>query len=235
MPYLNCPNCGLTLYSAAGYATTDACPACACALPGAARRWSLRRGPLSRPRGRRFRLGRGPTAPAAARRVLGELAVPAQTPREKLSLLVTELVTNSVKYAPTSPDDPVEMLVGLSHGGMRVEVSDGGRGFRPAPVGPNRDLTSGWGLYLVDALADRWGVAQDGPTRVWFELLWQPEPPTPQVATPAVYAKTAPAKAALRRLAAPPRQRRSSSMRRGPQGRRQEAVIQEWLRRLKRH
>ena len=30
---------------------------------------------------------------------------------------------------------------------------------------------SGWGLFLVERLADRWGVSQDsGATRVWFEL-----------------------------------------------------------------
>ena len=30
---------------------------------------------------------------------------------------------------------------------------------------------SGWGLFLVDRIADRWGAVQmDGETRVWFEL-----------------------------------------------------------------
>jgi hypothetical protein len=30
---------------------------------------------------------------------------------------------------------------------------------------------TGWGLFLVQRLADRWGVRHDGPDkRVWFEL-----------------------------------------------------------------
>ena len=35
----------------------------------------------------------------------------------------------------------------------------------PDPVRP-----SGWGLYLVAELADRWGVDSDDRTLVWFEL-----------------------------------------------------------------
>jgi hypothetical protein len=31
--------------------------------------------------------------------------------------------------------------------------------------------STGWGLFLVDRIADRWGAVQtDGETRVWFEL-----------------------------------------------------------------
>jgi hypothetical protein len=33
------------------------------------------------------------------------------------------------------------------------------------------DENTGWGLYLVQRLADRWGVKQDGRSkRIWFEL-----------------------------------------------------------------
>ena len=35
---------------------------------------------------------------------------------------------------------------------------------------PQRDR-SGWGLFLVERLADRWGVAEEhAATKVWFEL-----------------------------------------------------------------
>ena len=233
MPYVNCPNCGLTLYSAAGYATTDACPACERELSDAVQPRSMRRGSLVRSRGQRFRLGGGPAAPAAARRALGELPVPTQVPREQLSLLVSELVTNSVKHAPAGPDDPLDMVVGVSEGRLRIEVSDGGRGFQPARVGPKRDLTSGWGLYLVDALADRWGVAQGEPTRVWFELLWRRSRQEARGSAAATRAQVAPARAALRR--SPGRGPRGSrSQNRLQQGRREEAITRDWLRRLRR-
>ena len=36
---------------------------------------------------------------------------------------------------------------------------------------PLDEEESGWGLFLVERLAHRWGVGRDGPaTRVWFEL-----------------------------------------------------------------
>lgn len=38
MPYLNCPNCRLTLYSAAAHSTVDSCPRCDTALGGPPRR-----------------------------------------------------------------------------------------------------------------------------------------------------------------------------------------------------
>ncbi len=57
-----------------------------------------------------------------------------------------------------------------------VEVADGGQGFdhalAPRPRLPaSEPEPSGWGLFLVEHIADRWGAVQtDGETRVWFEL-----------------------------------------------------------------
>ena len=40
------------------------------------------------------------------------------------------------------------------------------------PPKPDPARASGWGLYLVDELADRWGMdrGKRGGTRIWFEL-----------------------------------------------------------------
>ena len=38
------------------------------------------------------------------------------------------------------------------------------------PRDTDRSRPGGWGLYLVDQLADRWGVARDHLNRVWFEM-----------------------------------------------------------------
>jgi serine phosphatase RsbU (regulator of sigma subunit)/anti-sigma regulatory factor (Ser/Thr protein kinase) len=86
---------------------------------------------------------------------------------ETVRLLVTELITNSVKHGDPG-DDPVTVTVTLTNGVVRVEVIDGGPGFEPPPR-PDKPLESpsGWGLYLVDRLASRWGVDGGG---VWFEL-----------------------------------------------------------------
>jgi hypothetical protein len=50
-------------------------------------------------------------------------------------------------------------------------VHDPGTGFElRAPV-PDPARASGWGLYLVEELSDRWGMDGLGPgTRIWFEL-----------------------------------------------------------------
>jgi anti-sigma regulatory factor (Ser/Thr protein kinase) len=81
---------------------------------------------------------------------------------------VTELITNSVKHTGANT---VELTVQVGSSTVVTEVSDAGPGFDPGKTGsPSKDHT-GWGLFLVDRLAERWGVDKDGSaTRVWFEL-----------------------------------------------------------------
>jgi anti-sigma regulatory factor (Ser/Thr protein kinase) len=115
-----------------------------------------------------LRFDSGPTAAGAARAAMSTLersVDPVQL--DDLRLLVSELVTNSVRHAETRD---VRLHVTVAGGSVRVEVSDGGRGFTPAPQAPGVERAGGWGLYLVDRLTNRWGVARDGLTRVWFEM-----------------------------------------------------------------
>ena len=52
-----------------------------------------------------------------------------------------------------------------------MAVADDGPGFDPDTLrGPSPDNVGGWGLLLVEQLADSWGVDRDGSTFVWFEL-----------------------------------------------------------------
>ena len=88
---------------------------------------------------------------------------------ESIRLLVTELVTNSIRHADASA---IELAVAVSDRDVQVEVANPGGGFEPRPSGPE-DSDSGWGLFLVDRLSDDWGVAQDsgsGYQRVWFAI-----------------------------------------------------------------
>jgi len=50
-----------------------------------------------------------------------------------------------------------------------VDVCDHGAGFEVNGA-PQPGDASGWGLFMVDRLADRWGVQTNGDTHVWFEL-----------------------------------------------------------------
>ena len=88
-----------------------------------------------------------------------------------LSLLVSELVTNSVRHARLRPRDLIRLRIETSDRMIRLEVSDPGGGFsadlpEPATRGPG-----GWGLFLTERLADRWGVDREGGwTTVWLEV-----------------------------------------------------------------
>jgi signal transduction histidine kinase len=79
---------------------------------------------------------------------------------------VTELVTNSVRHTRA---DSVLLRVLVGRSAVWTEVSDGGQGF-DLDSARDGDRT-GWGLFLVERLASRWGVNQDAEgTKVWFEL-----------------------------------------------------------------
>jgi anti-sigma regulatory factor (Ser/Thr protein kinase) len=113
----------------------------------------------------------GPDAAAAARNALR--AVYGRVAPELLAdvrLLVSELVTNSVRHSEIGPQDLVRVTVQVTANTIRVEVSDAGKGFAPQPRDLDRSRPGGWGLYLVDQLADRWGVMRNHITRVWFEI-----------------------------------------------------------------
>lgn len=111
---------------------------------------------------------RDPGAPRKARRAIERFASHVAPDRTtELSLLVSELVTNSVKYGA---EGDVHLRLGSLHPDhVRVEVVDHGCGFAPAARDRPVTVPGGWGLHLVETLADRWGV-QDGSARVWFEL-----------------------------------------------------------------
>ena len=86
------------------------------------------------------------------------------------ALLVSELVTNSVRHAGLRPEDWIDILVRRDPRALHVEVRDWGRGFSVSPESGRGAIASGFGLVLVEGIADRWGVDGGPPTVVWFEL-----------------------------------------------------------------
>ena len=112
-----------------------------------------------------------PDSAAEARRALGEFA--GRLPPDRLEdarLLVSELVTNAIRHAGLGDDQVIRLTVSALEHGLRIEVCDPGRGFRLTEPEPDPARPSGWGLYLVSELSDRWGVDRSAETRVWFEL-----------------------------------------------------------------
>jgi anti-sigma regulatory factor (Ser/Thr protein kinase) len=110
-------------------------------------------------------LPRSPDSVAAARRLVhAETGGFGAQRRDDVSLMVSELVTNALHHGIGTITLRVEGEVG----GIRVEVSDEGD-VAIAPS-PNPGAHGGWGLRIVDQLADDWGVRQ-GSTNVWFRLV----------------------------------------------------------------
>jgi anti-sigma regulatory factor (Ser/Thr protein kinase) len=110
-------------------------------------------------------------APAHARRALSE-HLSADVERKvgaTLRLLVSELVTNSVRHAPSRRDGDVRLDVHVRRDTVRVQVRDTGGGFERTTPKP-RGADGGYGLFLVEKMAARWGIEGNGETCVWFEL-----------------------------------------------------------------
>lgn len=90
--------------------------------------------------------------------------------RRRLALVVTELVANAVRHSGGRAPFWVGLEISVDGPSVRVEVTDPGGGFQPPPVPRTAARESGFGLVLVDTLADRWGVEGGESTRVWLEL-----------------------------------------------------------------
>ena len=86
-------------------------------------------------------------------------------------LLISELVTNSVRHAGLDASQPLQLSVVVEGESVRIAVRDPGPGFRPPKAPDDPAHVGGWGLVLVDQLSERWGVdRQDDATVVWCEL-----------------------------------------------------------------
>jgi len=119
-----------------------------------------------------FLLNGGQEAAAQARRALvaGDGKLPAAA-RADVLLLLTELVTNAVRHGAVGPDQSLRVDVWQWPRRVRVEVVDPGTRFTQVRPGSRGDESGGWGLFLVDRIADSWGVARAvAGTCVWFEI-----------------------------------------------------------------
>ncbi len=109
-------------------------------------------------------------APGISRAELESIRSQLGTKYDDVALIVSELVSNSVRHA-ASTTGTVELVVTATDHKVRLEVSDDGPCFE---VG---DLSgSGFGLGLVDKIANNWGIERSGQCTVWAELTLEPSP-----------------------------------------------------------
>jgi serine/threonine-protein kinase RsbW len=88
---------------------------------------------------------------------------------EDVRLLVTELITNALRHGKLTAGDRVSVKASVEDGVVRIEVRDPGNNGDVAPREPGQ-RGGGYGLYLVERLAKRWGVDRRDGTVVWCEL-----------------------------------------------------------------
>jgi anti-sigma regulatory factor (Ser/Thr protein kinase) len=120
---------------------------------------------------RRLVMAGGEHAPERARAWLQNVARWLDRESEQtLALLVSELVNNAVRHGGAGNRELIGLELHETANGVGVAVSDPGPGFAPARRDAPLDEPGGWGLVLVDQMAERWGVLHDGRTHVWFEL-----------------------------------------------------------------
>ncbi|MFI9647207.1 ATP-binding protein [Streptomyces sp. NPDC052040] len=98
-------------------------------------------------------------------------------PVERAEHITAELAANAATHGRVQGRD-FRLLLYVVGGTLRIEVTDT-RGDRlPGVREPAPDAESGRGLVLVEAFADRWGVAPGPRPRktVWAEIDLVPEP-----------------------------------------------------------
>jgi anti-sigma regulatory factor (Ser/Thr protein kinase) len=108
------------------------------------------------------------SAPSEARAMLDALVADLEAETlSDLRIIVSELVSNAVKYGPGNPVH-VELDVAAAN---RVcgEVANRGDPAIAPHIHERPGAHGGYGLRLVDALSRAWGV-HERSTDVWFEL-----------------------------------------------------------------
>ena len=120
------------------------------------------------------------SAPRLARESLGDLRTDRNLDLPTLRLLVSELVSNSLRHSQVPASARIELVVLETDDRIRVEVKDPGDGsqgvsraldrLREEPAPNEWPPEGGFGLGLVASLSDRYGVRSDDGTVVWFEV-----------------------------------------------------------------
>jgi anti-sigma regulatory factor (Ser/Thr protein kinase) len=126
----------------------------------------------------RRNLPRSPDSVGVARRLVnGHTTSFHWQQREDAALMVSELVTNAVVHGVGA----IWLRIDIEADAVRIEVADEGN----AAVAPSPEpgAHGGWGLRIVEQLADDWGVL-DGSTKVWFRLRRPPPPAAPAELSP---------------------------------------------------
>jgi len=88
--------------------------------------------------------------------------------RERVALVVSEIVTNSVKYAGNPENAPIDVSLDVSGDHVRLEVRDHSL-LDPTPESWREAEDVRWELLVIDGVATAWGKISDGGLWAEFE------------------------------------------------------------------
>lgn len=109
-----------------------------------------------------------------ARQAFNEVDLPrGLVPRaDDLRLAVSEIVSNAIRHGGARAQDRIRMIVETNGSFVRVEVEQPSIA-QPSVVEPrltDPQRVGGFGLRIVEKLADSWGTTPGPPGVVWFEF-----------------------------------------------------------------
>jgi len=124
-----------------------------------------------------------PSSPQIARDAIARLGVLSPDLLDRAQLITSELVTNGVRHGNAGAGAHIRLSAELHPNFLRIEVTSPAAPSRPTMQARGELRSSGYGLIIVDALADRWGSSADGAVRVWCELGLNAKPAVGQLPT----------------------------------------------------
>jgi anti-sigma regulatory factor (Ser/Thr protein kinase) len=91
---------------------------------------------------------------------------------EEAQLVLSEMVTNSLRHSGAAPEEGLVIRTRLTDTGLRLEVENPGQDGVVALRAPGGARGGGYGLNIVEHVSRRWGVERgsDAGTRVWADL-----------------------------------------------------------------
>jgi anti-sigma regulatory factor (Ser/Thr protein kinase) len=97
-----------------------------------------------------------------------DLTALAETVREDVALVASELVCNAIRYGRVLPDGRIAIEWRVGRQGVEIAVTDGGGSTDPVAEAPGPTEIGGRGLSIVASVAKRWGVDRhSGGVTVW--------------------------------------------------------------------
>lgn len=125
------------------------------------------------------------TGARLARHAVGEgltAAGVAPATRDDAALVVSELVSNSVRHAVALPEGDITVSWSVEPDVLHLEITDGGSTTRPLAGAAALSSPGGRGLDIVRTVSREWGVTEGhGNVTVWVDL-----PRAPAVGFPGV-------------------------------------------------